>query len=107
MSNLIDQAKENKDRELIAQHKKLLEQFMKNELDWKYRDRKKILTVYDSKIVDHNIRFYYNRPMRLFLIALLKNKLSSIANYYPKDYGFNREENKMSKIKINKNDKAK
>lgn len=88
---LKENAKENKDRELIQQHKDLLEKFMKTELDWKFQSRKKIFKIYDVKIEAFNIRFYYNRPLRLFLQALLTNRLEDIANYYPKDYSFNTE----------------
>ena len=79
------------DKELIKQHKELLDKFMKNELEWESKRRKKLLEAYDNKIFESNIRFYFCRPFRLFITAFLLNKLDTIANYFPKGYEFNIE----------------
>lgn len=79
------------EKELIRQHKELLDKFMKNELDWESKRRKKLLKTYDIKINEKNIKFFFCRPFKLFLTAMLLNKLDKIANYYPKDYTFNIE----------------
>ena len=82
-------------KELIKQHKELLDKFMKNELEWESKRRKALLKAYDNKIVEGNIRFYFCRPFRLFITAFLLNKLDKIANYFPKDHEFNIEKIKL------------
>lgn len=83
--------KELKDNELVKQHKELLDTFMKNELEWNSYRRKKMLKIYDNHITERNIRFYFCRPLRLFVTALITKQLDKIANYFPKDYSFNPE----------------
>jgi hypothetical protein len=87
MSTLLTD-KELKDIELVRHHKEMLERFMKNELSWKKQRRDVIWRVYDKRITAENIRYYFNRDMRLFLKAMIFNKLPKIANYYPVDYDF-------------------
>jgi hypothetical protein len=84
--------KELKDKQLVKEHRELLENFMKNELSWHKSRRDKILRAYDDKVDENNIRFYMFRKLRLFLTALLTNRLNEIANYFPKDYTFNKEQ---------------
>lgn len=83
--------KELKDLELVKQHQALLESFMKNELAWKLKRRRKIQEIYKQKIKENNIRFFFNRPLELFLKALITNKLDIIADYFPKGYNFKLE----------------
>lgn len=86
--------KEIKNKELVKEHRELVDSFMKNELAWKAHTRKKILRVYDAKVDDSNIRFYMLRKVKVFLSALLTDKLDQIANYFPKGYSFAKEKNK-------------
>ena len=83
--------KELKEKELVKEHRELVDSFMKNELAWQGHTRKKILKVYDAKVDDNNIRFFMMRKLRVFLSALLTDKLDQIANYFPKGYSFSKE----------------
>lgn len=78
--------KEIKDHELVTFHKELLENFMKTTLQWGVDRRKKIRKIYSSYISTENIRYFLNRPIDIFLKALLTQKLDSIANYHPQDF---------------------
>ena len=71
--------------ELIKLHKGLLISFMVGELQWDFVKRKKALKVYEALINDLNIRQYYNVNIRIFLVALLTDRLNEVAKYFHKD----------------------
>jgi len=73
--------KELKDQELITLHRNVLVDYIMTNLQWTLKKRQQALKLYDDTIDRSNIRHYYNRHVGIFLIALLQDKLESIANY--------------------------
>jgi len=77
--------KELKDQELLELHKTVLTNFLKEKTKFKPADRKLILKRYDQVINRDNIRYYYNRQIRIFTAALVINRLDLVAKYQPKN----------------------
>lgn len=75
-----------KETELITNHRNLVQAYLKKETNWKLSIRKKLLQRYDEQINKENIRFYLNRHVKLFIIALAQDELKAIAKYFPKGY---------------------
>lgn len=72
--------------ELIKLHQELLRNYMANEKHMNYLQIRKVMALYDSTINHENIRYYYHRHVRIFLVALITDRLDSIKNYNPKGY---------------------
>lgn len=73
--------KELKDQELVTLHKLVMMDYIKTNLRWDSTQKAKVLRKYDDEVDRSNIRCYYNYTIGLFLIALLQDKLPTIANY--------------------------
>lgn len=65
-------------RELLDHHKLLLDKFLKNTLDQSRKRRVKFFKLYDLLIDEDNIRLYYFRSLRVFISALINNRLDEI-----------------------------
>ncbi len=75
--------KELKDQELVTLHKRVLTEYIRTNLQWDSFQRGAVLAKYDREIDRNNIRYYYNRHVALFLIALIQDRLEDISNYKP------------------------
>jgi len=73
--------KELKDQELISIHKAVLDDYIRTNLHWDSTKRHQVNAKYDEMVTRNNIRQYYNYHVGIFLLALLQDKLTSIANY--------------------------
>lgn len=65
-------------KELLDNHKLILEKFLKVNLNQKRRRRVVFFTLYDLLITEDNIRLFYNKPLRAFIPALINNRLDDI-----------------------------
>lgn len=74
------------EKDLINQHRDLLETFMNNTLQWELSIRKKVLALYEQEINKENIRYYINRDIKVFLQYLIQGKVRKAAKYFPKGY---------------------
>lgn len=75
-----------KESEIIENHKRLVETFIKKNTSWSVSKRKKLMVIYDTHINKDNYRYYIHREIKLFIVALAHNQLKDIANYFPKGY---------------------
>jgi hypothetical protein len=73
--------KQLKDQELVTLHKIILIDYIKSNLRWDSFKKEKVFKKYDQEVDRDNIRCYYNYNVGIFLIALLQDKLPTIANY--------------------------
>lgn len=73
-----------KDTELIANPRKVVQNYLNNNTTLTIGVRKQILKLYDNQINKDNIRYYLNRKIKVFILALVQDKLETIRNYYPK-----------------------
>lgn len=69
-------------RELLDLHKRCIITYL-TQRSVKHRTQKKFFTIYDKYIDEDNIRQYFHRPIRMFVYALVTNKLSQISDYIP------------------------
>lgn len=73
--------KELKDQDLVALHRSVLKDYLNKNLNWESKDKSKLMKLYDKTIDRSNIRHYFNHHVGIFIIALIQDKLSSIATY--------------------------
>lgn len=71
--------------DLRNSHRELLENFMKTATRWELKQRTLVLRLYDKLITPENIIRYYNRNIKLFLIALVTDRLEDIENYFHRE----------------------
>lgn len=72
--------------DLIDLHKRVLLHYFAT-LDLSYKGRKKFYAIYDHYITDKNIRNYFHVPIRIFVIALIQDRLDEIRSFEKaKDY---------------------
>lgn len=69
-------------KELLELHKKVLESYL-TQRNLKHKYQKKFFKLYDLYINEKNIRRYFFRPSRLFVYALITNRLEEIEDYVP------------------------
>ena len=74
------------DKELVKFHRQLLSKYLKNETTLEFRKRVTILKVYDNRINENNIRYYFNAKIKIFLTFMLTDKLEEIKSYYLADH---------------------
>lgn len=70
--------------ELLELHKRCITDYLIQK-SLKLSKRKKFFIIYDYYINDVNIREYFFRPIKLFVYALITNRLEEIRDYIPKD----------------------
>lgn len=73
------------DKELVRFHKQLLKKYLNDETNLEFRKRSIILELYDNSINDSNIRYYFNSKIKIFLAALLTDRLHEIKSYHPQE----------------------
>lgn len=71
----------------------------------KFKTRKKFFKLYDMFISHKNIRLYFFRDLDLFILALVKDRLSDITDYFYGEYSKDRLVNKSTNIKNGKGKK--
>ena len=69
------------DKELVRFHKQLITKYLNNETEADLKEKKLILAYYDHRINEDNIRYYFNCKLKIFLTALLTERLETIKNY--------------------------
>lgn len=72
------------DKPLLVAHKELFNNHLKYDTSFGLSDRKKLNQIYDQEVKANNIRLYYNRRIKTFLVALIFDRLSEIQDYYYK-----------------------
>lgn len=70
------------DKELLELHKDVLRSYL-TQRNLKHKYQKKFFRLYDYYINDRNIRRYFFRPAKLFVYALITDRLSEIEDYVP------------------------
>lgn len=78
-------------RELIEIHKRCLVTHL-TERGMRKRTQKKFFKLYDVYVTTKNIRQFFNRPLKIFIIALVKNCLDDIS------YEVNNKKSKKRKV---------
>lgn len=68
--------------ELLELHKRCITDYL-IQRSLKFSKRKKFFKIYDFYINEVNIREYFFRPIKLFVYALITNRLSEIRDYIP------------------------
>lgn len=81
--DLPEKEKIKSDKELVELHKKCITDYLVQR-SMKLRKRRKFFIIYDFYIDEKNIKEYFFRPIRLFVYALVTNRLSEIQDYIPK-----------------------
>lgn len=81
--DLPEKEKIKSDKELVELHKRCITNYLVQR-SMKLRKRKKFFIIYDFYIDENNIKEYFFRPIKLFVYALVTNRLSEIQNYIPK-----------------------
>lgn len=72
--------RQNKD--LLELHKRCITDYLVQR-SMKVAKRKKFFILYDHYIDEVNIREYFFRPIKLFIYALVTNRLEEIQDYIP------------------------
>lgn len=73
--------KEIKDSELVTLHRDLLNNYLNTQTSFSIKKKKQILKLYDSEVKVENIRSFYNRHIKIFLVGLVTNNLDRIKKY--------------------------
>lgn len=68
------------DKDLLELHKEVLRSYL-TQRNLKHRAQKKFFRLYDYYLNEHNIRRYFFRPIRLFVYALITDRLDEIEDY--------------------------
>lgn len=68
-------------RELLELHKRCIVTYL-TQKSVKYRTQKKFLRLYDYYISEKNIDNYFHRPIKLFVKALVLDRLDDIKDYF-------------------------
>lgn len=67
-------------KELLELHKRVITNYLIQK-SLKIKKRKKFFIIYDSYISKTNIRRYFYRPIKLFVYAMITDKLKYIEDY--------------------------
>lgn len=79
---LPEKAIQKVDRELLELHKEVLKSYL-TQRNLKHKYQKKFFIIYDYYITEKNIRRFFFRSARLFVYALVTNRLKEIEDYVP------------------------
>lgn len=82
MVGLSDKAIFRVDKELLEIHKEVLRTYL-TQRNLKYKYQKKFFRIYEVYISEENIRRFFFRPVRLFVYALITDRLDEIEDYIP------------------------
>lgn len=80
MYELPEKVIKKSNEELIDIHKKCIINYL-IQRQIKITRRKQIFIIYDHYINHENIRMFFYRPIKLFVYALVTNRLEEISNY--------------------------
>lgn len=69
-------------RELLELHKRCIVTYLTQKAV-KHSKQKKFFIIYDHYINEKNIRMYFHRPIKMFVYALITDRLDQIKNYFP------------------------
>lgn len=94
--DLPEKEKIKSDKELVELHKRCITNYLVQR-SMKLRKRKKFFIIYDFYIDENNIKEYFFRPIKLFVYALVTNRLSEIQNYIPKIENNGKQKSKCKK----------
>lgn len=79
---LPDKAIQKVDKELLELHKEIIKSYLTQQgLEYKYQ--KKFFKIYDHYITEKNIRRFFFRSAKLFVYALVTDRLYEIEDYVP------------------------
>lgn len=67
-------------RELLDLHKRCITTYL-TQRSVKYRTQKKFFKIYDKYINENNIRNFFFSPIKIFVYALVMDRLEKISNY--------------------------
>lgn len=70
------------DKELLELHKEVLKSYL-TQRSLKHKYQKKFFKIYDYYITEKNIRRFFFRSAKLFVYALVTDRLDEIENYVP------------------------
>lgn len=79
---LPEKAIQKVDKELLELHKEALKSYL-TQRSLKYEYQKKFFKIYDHYITEENIRRFFFRSAKLFVYALVTNRLDDIEDYVP------------------------
>lgn len=79
---LPEKAIQKVDHELLELHKEVLRAYL-IQRNLKRRHQKKFFRLYDYYITEKNIRRFFFRSAKLFVYALVTNRLDDIEDYVP------------------------
>lgn len=79
---LPEKAIQKVDKELLELHKKVLKSYL-TQRSLKHKYQKKFFKIYDHYITEENIRRFFFRSAKLFVYALVTDRLDEIENYVP------------------------
>lgn len=80
--DLPEKEKIKSDKELLELHKRCITDYLVQR-SMKIRKRKKFFIIYHHYINDTNIKEFFFRPIKLFVYALITDRLSEIQDYIP------------------------
>lgn len=80
---LSEKALRKANRELLALHQRCIKTHL-TLIGVKVRPQKKFFALYDYYIDENNIREYFHRPIKLFVYALVADRLKEIRDYFPR-----------------------
>lgn len=69
-------------RELLELHKRCIVTYLTQKAI-KYNKQKKFFIIYDHYINEKNIRMFFHRPIKMFVYALITDRLDQIKDYFP------------------------
>lgn len=69
-------------RELLELHKRCIVTYLTQKAV-KHSKQKKFFIIYDHYINEKNIRMYFHRPIKMFVYALITDRLDQIKDYFP------------------------
>ena len=70
------------DKELLELHKEVLRSYL-TQRNLKHKHQEKFFRLYDYYISEENIRRFFFRSAKLFVYALVTNRLDDIEDYVP------------------------
>lgn len=79
---LPEKAIQKVDKELLELHKEVLKSYL-TQRSLKHKYQKKFFKIYDHYITKENIRRFFFRSAKLFVYALVTDRLDEIENYVP------------------------
>jgi hypothetical protein len=79
---LPEKAIQKVDKELLELHKEVLKSYL-TQRSLKHKYQKKFFKIYDYYISEKNIRRFFFRPAKLFVYALVTDRLDDIEDYVP------------------------